>query len=52
MTHKTLELGGGPTGLEIATELAVQNRSVGVTAEEPTSADRTTEADDRVRFSG
>ncbi len=28
MTQKTLVLGGGPTGLEIATELAVRNQSV------------------------
>jgi Trk K+ transport system NAD-binding subunit len=43
MTHETLVLGGGPTGLEIATELTVQNRSVAF-ADAESSASRAREA--------
>jgi trk system potassium uptake protein TrkA len=37
MTQKTLVLGGGPTGLEIATELAGQDQPVAFVDAEPTA---------------
>lgn len=43
MTQETIVLGGGPTGLEIATELAAQDGTVSVVAEE-TTANRAREA--------
>jgi len=38
MTQKTLVLGGGPTGLEIATELATRDQTVGFVDAPSTSA--------------